>query len=298
MHNSHRYACPSFIAIGPPRTATSWMHRVLEGHLALPRASKETDFFSTRYSSGMGWYLAHFRGYPAEMVAGEINPTYFDFGETPARINHELPGCKIICSLRDPAERAHSYYRLLQTIGWLGRRTFEQALELHSGKKFGPGYRLDYTQFRPGNIFGTGCYASHLKRWLGMFGPDRVMTVLYEDMLADPQRFMDSITGFIGSRQICLAQSAVAGTRINVRDRAALHPHLAARARRLREWLEQRQMRRTLTALHSFFQFCYGRGEVFPKIKPETSQALRELFRPEIEELEPLIGRDLSAWKN
>ena len=46
----------------------------------------------------------------------------------------------------------------------------------------------------------------HLRRWLEIFGRERVLTVLYEDMLADPQRFIDSITRFIGSAPIDLAK--------------------------------------------------------------------------------------------
>ena len=124
-----------------------------------------------------------------------------------------------------------------------------------------------------------------------------MLTVLYEDMLADPQRFIDSITRFIGSAPIDLAKSAVAGKRINPRENAARHPHLAARARRLRDALEHRRMYRTMAALGFFFRFSFGGGEEFGKIESETARALRELFRPEIEELEKLIGRDLSSWK-
>src|SRR5271170_2523129 len=93
---------PSFIGIGPGRTATTWLHTALEGHAGLPRRIKETDFFSNNYELGLDWYLYHFRGYPSTMVLGEITPTYFDYPEAAARIAGNLPGCKIVCSLRDP----------------------------------------------------------------------------------------------------------------------------------------------------------------------------------------------------
>ena len=52
---------PDFIAVGPPRTGTTWLDRVLRGHVGLPAGVKETQFFIWRYSLGIEWYAAHFR---------------------------------------------------------------------------------------------------------------------------------------------------------------------------------------------------------------------------------------------
>ncbi|HVN63485.1 MAG TPA: sulfotransferase domain-containing protein, partial [Candidatus Binataceae bacterium] len=68
---------PDFIAVGPQRTGTTWLHKVLQGHTGLPRGIKETDFFLKNYSRGIDWYLEFFRGYPAELPIGEIDPNYF-----------------------------------------------------------------------------------------------------------------------------------------------------------------------------------------------------------------------------
>ena len=38
-------------------------------------------------------------------------------------------------------------------------------------------------------------------------------------------------------------------------------------------------------------------GEKFVPLSPEIDARLRDRFRPEVEALEDLIGRDLSAWK-
>ena len=45
------------------------------------------------------------------------------------------------------------------------------------------------------------------------------------------------------------------------------------------------------------WKFCFGGGEEFAPLDPEVDARLREHFRPEVEALERLIGRDLSAWK-
>jgi hypothetical protein len=43
------------------RTGTTWLHRMLEGHVDLPQGDKKTQFFTTFYSKGIDWYAHHFR---------------------------------------------------------------------------------------------------------------------------------------------------------------------------------------------------------------------------------------------
>jgi Sulfotransferase domain len=287
MTNRDRARYPSFIGIGPPRTATDWIHRVLEDHVRLPRHVKETDFFSTNYSKGTRWYLSHFARYPADLVAGEINPNYFDHSEASTRIMQNLPVCKVICSLRNPVERTHSHYRMFQTIGYVGRQSFEQAIQSHLGWQFGPG-----------NMIGSSYYAFHLRRWLGMFGREQVLITFYEDLRADPQRFIDSVTQFIGAPGIDLKKSAVGTMQLNRRARSARNPELAARSLRLQKSLVRRRMYRTRAILGPLLRCCFGRGDPFPEISPQTARMLRDYFRPDIEALEELVQRDLSSWKN
>ncbi len=45
------------------------------------------------------------------------------------------------------------------------------------------------------------------------------------------------------------------------------------------------------------WDFCFGRGQQYPPLDPELDARLREQLRPDLEELERMIGRDLSAWK-
>ena len=287
MRNPDQIRRPSFVGIGPVRTATTWLHEALRGHVALPRGIKETHFFPRHYSRGIDWYLKHFRGYSSNLLVGEIDPTCFDFPEASERINQQLPGCKVICSLRDPVQRTYSHYRHLQTLGYIGHASFEQTIESHLG-----------FLFQPGNMIGTSYYAFHLKRWLEILGRDRVLVTFFDDMEAHPQQFIDNITEFIGAPRIDLLRSAVAAKRINSRETSALHPGLAGRVRRLRDELERRRMYRTTARLDFFFRYSFGRGKIFPSIDPRTARSLREYFRPEIEELEQLVRRDLTSWKN
>jgi hypothetical protein len=144
-----RQRLPRFIAVGPRRTATTWLYTVLAGQVGLPRGVKETQFFDRHYDKGLRWYAAHFKHCTPGLTIGEIAPTYFSSSEARQRIRSTLPDCKIVCTLRDPVERLYSLYRLMRQYGWT-RLPFESALKDHPEM-------MDssrYSSFRPGQCSG------------------------------------------------------------------------------------------------------------------------------------------------
>ena len=271
---------PDFIGIGPPRTGTTWLYRALGGHVGLPRDTKETDFFSTYYAKGMEWYLDFFRDCAPELPMGELSPNYFAAPEAPERIARHLPHCRIVCTLRDPVDRMYSFYRLMRHNGWT-RATMEELAE--SATPATEGSR----------------YAHYLARWRAHFGAERVLVVLYDDLERAPQDFLDTICGFIGIAPIALAGSPLLGKRVNSVTRGPRIALLAERAWRLRRWLESHKAGAAIAMLRKagVWRFSFRGGGEFGPLDPAIDRRLRERFRPEVEALEKMIGRDLSQWK-
>jgi len=89
---------------------------VLRGHVGLPEQTKETHFFARNYGRGIDWYAKHYCHCAAEAVVGEICASYFENLQARERIHANMPGCKIICTLRDPVDRLYSYYK---SIGFI-----------------------------------------------------------------------------------------------------------------------------------------------------------------------------------
>ena len=108
---------PDFIAVGPARTGTTWLHGVLFQRVSLPKGTKETRYFDSFYDKGIDWYRAYFSDCPADRPVGEVAPTYFQKPEVRERIARDVPGCRIICTLRDPVARAYSLYRVFVREG-------------------------------------------------------------------------------------------------------------------------------------------------------------------------------------
>ncbi len=145
----------------------------------------------------------------------------------------------------------------------------------------------------------TARYAHHVKAWQNRFGKQNVLVTFYDDVKADPQEFLDQVTGFIGIRSISLAEAHPATESINSFRQAPFSPHLARHARGLRTWLGSHRLYRTTQFLDQIgvWQLCFGGGEVFPPLDSVAESRLRSRLRPEVEKLEILLQRDLSPWK-
>ena len=270
---------PDFIAVGPPRTATTWLDAVLRGQVGLPGGTKETHFFTRSYSKGPDWYCSHFEHCPPQLPIGEICTSYFRSSTARERLSKDIPDCRIICTLRDPIEQLYSAYKLLRQGYVVG--SFEEAL-------------------RDRDMLKTTRYAHHIKAWQNRFGKQNVLVTFYDDLKAAPQEFLDQISGFIGIRSISLAEAHPATESINNFRQAPFSPHLARHARGLRTWLGSYRLYRTTQFLDQIgvWRLCFGGGEVFPPLDCCAESRLRTRLRPEVEKLEILLERDLSRWKN
>jgi hypothetical protein len=270
---------PDFLAVGPPRTATTWLDAMLRGHVGLPKGTKETHFFTRDYSRGLDWYRSHFEHCALELQAGEICTSYFRSSKARARIATDIPNCKIICTLRDPVEQLYSAYKLLRQGYIIG--SYEEAL-------------------RDRNMLKTARYAHHMKSWQKYFGMQNVLVAFYDDLKANPQTFLDQVTGFIGIPSISLAKAQVATESINTFRQAPFSPQLARHAREVRAWLGSHRLYGATEFLDrvGVWRFCFGGGEVFPPLESDAESGLRSRLRPEVEALEDLLQRDLSRWKD
>ncbi|MGH7923250.1 MAG: sulfotransferase domain-containing protein [Candidatus Binatus sp.] len=270
---------PDFIAVGPGRTGTTWLHEVLKGRVNLPARIKETDFFTTNYNKGIEWYADHFRDADRSRPIGEVNP-YFGFPEAAERIALHIPHCKIICTFRNPVERIYSAYKLWR----------------HYTLTNDP---LDKFLVKVPQVIEVTRYATHLPDYRARFGAERVLVLLNDDLRADPQAYLDRVCDFIGIARYPVPASVSEGKLINSISDLPRFPGVARKARHLMYWLEEKEAYATSNFLEraGAWKFVFSGGARFPKIDPAIERRLQELMRPEIDALEPMLGRDLSMWK-
>jgi Sulfotransferase domain len=274
---------PSFFIIGPPRTGSSWLYEVLRSRTRLPGPSKETRFFDTHYHRGLKWYLAHYEPPSKDHAAlrtGEVAPTYFASSLARERIAGVAPNAKIVVVFRNPVDRIVSLYRLKRAYGLIPWE-FEQALE------------------RDPELIESGRYASHLRLWQRSFGSSNVMAALYDDLLENPQRFVNRLADFIRVPRFELADWEYG----RVHDSESMtHPrsyHRARYATLVADWFKARRMDHWVNAFKKsrFRKLVLGGGPPFPKLSERALEQLSRILEPEVEELEEILRRDLSRWK-
>ena len=271
---------PSFFVIGPPRTGTSWLHSVLRQRAWLSDPTKETRFFDRHFDRGLAWYRSHYRRADAGRRIGEVAPTYFASPEARMRIAQLMPEARIVCTFRNPVDRVLSLYRLKRAYGLIPW-SFEEAL----GKD--------------PELMESSRYGTHFKAWLRAFGNAQVMATVYEDMLSDPQAYLDRLTDFVDVPRMKLAPQQAKRVLASESMTEPRSYRLTRGAAMLSEWARARRLDVVVARAKGMglIKFFVGGGPVFPPIALATRETLYESFRPEVEKLEELLQRDLSAWK-
>ena len=159
---------PNFLHLGPTKSGTTWLYRVLSGHPEVFLSpAKDLHFFNRCYDRGPDWYRAQFRGAGQEhSVIGEVCPRYLSFGLAPERIRACLGAdVRLMVTLRDPVSRAFSSY--------LDHRKHGEAA---------PTFR-DTTRLLP-QLIDDGRYATQLRGYLEHFGRGSLRVAVFDDLQA------------------------------------------------------------------------------------------------------------------
>jgi hypothetical protein len=249
-------------------------------------ASRDYDAHREEY---LEWYRSFFRAAPAGALIGEDSTSYLPSARAPRRIRELLPDVKLIFLLRDPASRTYSQYWHDLRVGRVVD-DFERTL-----------------RFAPGTLVQRSLYREQVRRYLDLFPADRLMFLLFEDIVAEPDRVLADVTGFLG---LPPEPNPVRG--------GDVHRNPARVPRSIRLQLLRNRLFRGRVA-NRFRGFLPGtstpsglgeravRGRWArlvqrtdrrpPKMRPETRRFLDAYFAHENDGLDELIGLDVtSRW--
>jgi hypothetical protein len=200
---------------------------------------------------------------------GEVTPNYLEHEWAVPRMAQVLPDAKLFVTLRDPAERALSAYRLYQ--------------HLYRGLSFAEVYRSS-------NLIEPGRYAKHLKRVFDYYPRNRVKIIFYEEVVTNPAVVLSDLFRYLGAdpsfvpSSLGISYNHSSGPRINGKwgnrfRRAAALIKTQHALRWLRRWLAPR-----------------SRTSQRETIPIGILEDLRRIYQDDVLELQELIGRNCSAW--
>lgn len=275
---------PNFLVLGAQRAGTTQLHLLLEAHpqVYLPQRRKEIHFFDWYYDRGTEWYESFFpeANYANAYAAiGEVTPDYLSEPQVPARIASLLPSAKFLLSLRDPIARLISAYAHHQ-------RSFNER------RPFSRFVREDQRALE------RGMYARHLRRYLDLYPRERFLVLLFEEWIVSPEVSLGPVRRFLGLDQDWDRPEHLLSEKVNVSSVPKFRSAFR-RAQAVGEWLMRHdidwpnRLARRLGVARAF-------GSVPAAITPSEDDLayLHDLYRPEVESLEALLGLDVSEkWR-
>ena len=291
---------PTFLGIGAPKSATTWLFRCLQEHSEIYVAEvKETEYFAWRFNSTPQVnYERHFDAVTDESAVGEISTSYLHSRSAPERAFEVLPDARIFVSLRNPIDQVYSHF-------WhLLRQNFHQ--DEHSR----PDSFEEAIEMYPERLLETARYHDNLSRWLDHYDRSQLHVILYDDISSHPVRVIQNLYSFLGvstsfhppsievkGRSVRKGSSPSGPVSERIYNR--LYDFLTEnvysptrrilgdqRAERIKNFLRVREIMETLF-----------RSKGYPDMNPDTRESLRSYFADDIYNLEDLIDRDLQHWK-
>ena len=278
-------ALPNFLVIGAQRSGTTLLHRLLEAHpqVYVPTRRKEIHFFDRHHQRGARWYGAFFPAIDAAkglVAIGEATPDYLATPEVAGRIHRLLPDCRLIAVLRSPIARAYSWYQ-------------------YSRRSHGEERDLELFLSQDPTALDWGLYARHLERYLGLFPRSQLLILIYEELLAEPERELLRLRSFLGLDPDLAWPGArqLMAERVNTSSPPRFHRSFAL-ARRLGSWLTRRDLDVAVRlAKRAGLRRLFGKGPPAALMSAATRQRLAGFYADDVARLTALLGRDQPVWR-
>lgn len=287
---------PNLFIIGAMKCGTSSLHAYLGAHPAIFMSPvKEPDHFVDRETLHLIWpplvhrgywraekYLALFRAAGDATIIGESSTNYSKLPLTrgvPQRIAAFNPDARIIYMIRDPLLRTISHY-------WHLARRQRERRDMLAAFREDPHY-IDVSN-----------YAMQLQPYLDVFGPERVKTVVTEELAADSLGTVHEIFRWLG------VDSGFVPPNLARREHVAPERFEEARTLQLlerfrRTWLWSKLTRAVPAGPKwAVLRLLSKRRAVEIAASPpaEVVDYLRPILIAQTKQLGDLLGRDFAVW--
>jgi hypothetical protein len=201
---------PTFICVGVGRAGTTSLYAYLRQHPDVyVTPVKEPRYFAFRkneeptdprrreiYEASVTdreEYDALFDDRVGETAAGEVSPIYLHEPVAPARIKEAVPDVRLIAILRNPVDRAYSYFGLNVRMGKARLGEFKSAVR--------SGEHKDKSSLFYKKYIHPGMYAQHLKRYKNYFEGDKIISLKFKNYCTKTKEKMKKIYRHIGVKE-------------------------------------------------------------------------------------------------
>lgn len=279
-----------FLVIGAQKSGTTSLFQYLAGHpaLFLPMA-KEVPFFTPRGSFEKGWehhVARHFADAPAGRRWGKVTPHYMTDLEVPGRIAATMPDVRLVALLRHPVERALSHHRMTRRRG-NDPRTAVVALResLADARRSPPALSGSTREDEHRHYLGWSLYGRILAAWRAAFPAEQLLTFFLDEMERDPAAVLARVLAHLG------VDASWRPANLGERYLDSRKPGWYRTVRFLRHFLPRRLHVALSYRLNAQAPPPAEGEEAEEQLPPDLRQELVDYFRPDLVQLEQLLGR-------
>jgi hypothetical protein len=292
---------PDFFIVGAPKSGTTALFSYLKTHPDVFMSTiKEPHFFASdirgRRRRVTTWeeYLNCFAGARGEKRIGEASTSYLRSHTAPYELRAAVAEARIIIMVRNPVDIMYASYSENVFDAFEDSADFGTALKTDEGR----GLRTlprQREEDEPIGVFGyreQARLAPQVKRYLELFGRDKVHIVVFDDFRTETLRMYRDVLCFLDIDDT-----------IHPRHLPVIHGNRRVRSRALQKlMMRPPQALRTLLPgyVRRLLQQCALRMNVVteprPPMDPDLRRRLQSQVAAEVEELGSLLDRDLSAW--
>ena len=228
-------------------------------------------------------YLELFKNVKNEKIIGEASSPYLSCPHAALEIKKAFPNSKILISIRNPIERAHSAYFSYKFMKPT-KQNFMEMIKMH--EKI-----IKEKIFYINNILESGFYTKNIIRFQEIFGKENVKVIIFEDYIKNTILNINSILNFLGiNEKVDFSEQSKGAYRIpkNFISKILLNNKIF---RRLSIFLIPTVMRQKLGDKYFLKQVKK------PEMLENERDYLRKLYNNEVMELERLLGKKL-PWND
>lgn len=306
MHNTtpvfeiaDKMKLPNFFLIGAPKCGTTslaaWLSQHDQVFMCTP---KEPFFFCTDIAAqraARSWdeYIRLFDGAAGVRAVGEASTSYLRSRVAVPTILELLPGARFVVCLRNPVDMVASVHGQMVRGVREDERDLAAALALEPSRRRGE--RLPPSTQEPADlIYSETCaLGSQLARLYEHVDRDRVHLVFMDDLRAEPRRVWRELQAFLGVDDDQRTEFSVENARAMPRSVAA--SRMLRGLHRAKNWVLPGSSLGVGARLSRALERAPTAEET---VMPSALRAqLARGFATEIDTLEQLTERDLSAWR-
>ena len=299
---------PDFVVIGAGKSGTTALNEYLDQHPGLFMAiKKEPNFFglenvdidsydieeSRQYHLESVYkkdeYLALYDGAREDQITGEISNLYLYSDEAYLNIKKYIPNTKLIALIRQPADRLFSRYLHLLRDDKLPEDSWDQLFD------------KDTIWWKRPDLVHEGFYFKHLSKYYEHFPKENIKVFIYDDFRADPMKVLNEMFEFIGVEKNVEIDTDLVVNKSGKRKQNIFNYLLGSNGllvettRAIMPGIHKRMSRNK--DVIKYLNKARNRNIISLKMnKALRKKITNEIYREDIQNLQQLLGRDLSHW--